>query len=495
MTSLAHFEALAGSLKIPGDAIIDGKLTASASGKTFVNVTPRNGRVLNHVAQCDAADVDAAVIAARRAFDDGGWRQMHYRDKKRVLFRLAELMTRDAEALAVLESLDVGKPITNALNGDIPGSIRTLTYYAEALDKIYGEVGPQAPDRFSFAVYEPLGVVGAIVPWNFPLLMAMWKIAPALAMGNSVILKPAEQSPLTALKLGELALEAGLPPGVLNVLPGFGAEAGKALALHRDVDMIAFTGSGAVGKLLMQYSGQSNLKRVSLELGGKSPHIVFADCPDLDKAATQAAWGIFYNSGQVCTAGSRLLVQDTIADAFVERLISVARRIVAGDPLEPATTSGSMASEEQMKTALRYIETAKREGGALTLGGHRARTDSGGFYVEPTVFDRVAPNATLAREEVFGPVLAVTRFASQDDAIRIANDTNYGLAAGLWTKDITLAHRAAREIRAGLVWINGWDSCDITMPFGGFKQSGFGRDRSLHALHKYADLKSVSITL
>ncbi|HVJ77656.1 MAG TPA: aldehyde dehydrogenase [Hyphomicrobium sp.] len=495
MTSLAHFEAIAGSLKLPGDAIIGGKHVPSASGRTFANVTPRNGRVLNHVAQCDVSDIDVAVKSARQAFEDGRWRKLHYRDKKRILFKLAELMERDAENLAVLESLDVGKPITNALQGDVPNAIRTLRYYAEALDKIYGEVGPEAPDRFSFVLHEPLGVVGAIVPWNFPLHMAMWKVAPALAMGNSVILKPAEQSPLTALKLGELALEAGLPAGILNVVPGLGAEAGKALALHNDVEMIAFTGSGAVGKLLMQYSGQSNLKRISLELGGKSPHIIFADCPDLERAATEAAWGVFYNAGQVCTAGSRLLVAETIADDFLDRLLAIARRIVAGDPLEPATTSGAMVSEEQMKTALRYIETAKREGGALTLGGNRTRAESGGFYVEPTVFDRVQPGATLAREEVFGPVLAVTRFSTPDDAIRIANDSTYGLAAGLWTKDISLAHRAAREIRAGLVWINGWDSCDITIPFGGFKQSGFGRDRSLHALHKYADLKSVSITL
>jgi 4-(gamma-glutamylamino)butanal dehydrogenase len=495
MTTLAHFEAVAGSIKIPGEAVIGGKLVGSVSGKTFANVTPRNGRVLNHVAQGDAADVDAAVKSARAAFEGGSWRKLHYREKKRILLKLADLMERDIEALAVLESLDVGKPISNALGGDIPNAIRTLRYYAEALDKIYGEVAPEAPDRFSFVLHEPLGVIGAIVPWNFPLHMAMWKVAPALAMGNSVVLKPAEQSPLTALKLGELALEAGLPAGALNVVPGFGAEAGKALALHNDVDMIAFTGSGGVGRLLMQYSGQSNLKRVSLELGGKSPHIIFADCPDLDRAAVEAAWGVFYNSGQVCTAGSRLLVQETIADDFVDRLIAVARKIVAGDPLEPATASGAMVSEEQMKTALRYIETAKREGGALALGGHRALVNSGGFYVEPTVFDGVTPENTLAREEVFGPVLAVTRFKEPDDAIRIANDTNYGLAAGLWTKDITLAHRAAREIRAGLVWINGWDSCDITMPFGGFKQSGFGRDRSLHALHKYADLKSVSITL
>ncbi|SFV33300.1 aldehyde dehydrogenase [Hyphomicrobium facile] len=494
MTSLAHFEAIAGSIKLPGEAVIDGRLAGSASGKTFDNVTPRNGRILNRVAQCDAADVDAAVRSARRTFENGSWRKLHYREKKKILLKLADLMERDIETLAVLESLDVGKPISNALGGDVPNAIRSLRYYAEALDKIYGEVGPEAPDRFSFVVHDPLGVVGAIVPWNFPLHMAMWKVAPALAMGNSVVLKPAEQSPLTALKLGELALEAGLPPGALNVVPGFGTEAGKALALHNDVDMIAFTGSGAVGRLLMQYSGQSNLKRVSLELGGKSPHIIFADCPDLDRAATEAAWGVFYNSGQVCTAGSRLLVQESIADDFLDRLIRIARKIVAGDPLEPSTATGAMVNEEQMKTALRYIETAKREGGSLALGGSRTLADTGGFYVEPTVFDQVKPENTLAREEVFGPVLAVTRFKEPDDAIRIANDTNYGLAAGLWTKDISLAHRAAREIRAGLVWINGWDACDITMPFGGFKQSGFGRDRSLHALHKYADLKSVSIT-
>jgi 4-(gamma-glutamylamino)butanal dehydrogenase len=495
VTSLKHFEAIAGSLKLPGQAVIDGRLVASASGRTFDNVGPRNGRILNAVAECDAADIDTAVAAARRAFDDGRWRKQHYRDKKKTLLKLADLMERDAEALAVLESLDVGKPISNALGGDVPNAIRSLRYYAEAIDKVYGEVGPEAPDRLSFAVHEPLGVIGAIVPWNFPLHMAMWKVAPALAMGNSVVLKPAEQSPLTALKLGELALEAGLPPGVLNVVPGLGAHAGKALALHMDVDMIAFTGSGPVGRLLMQYSGQSNLKRVSLELGGKSPHIIFADCPDLKAAAQEAAWGIFYNQGEVCTAGSRVLVQEAIAPAFLESLLAVAREIVPGDPLDPKSNFGAMVSTEQMQTALRYIGIATGEGASLRLGGNQVRKDSGGFYVEPTVFDKVASTATLAREEVFGPVLAVTHFKSPDEAIALANDTPFGLAAGLWTRDISLAHRAAREIKAGLVWINGWDSCDITMPFGGFKQSGFGRDRSLHALHKYADIKSVSITL
>ncbi len=495
MTSLAHFEKVAGAIDLPGRSVIDGKLMPAISGRTFGNISPRNGRELNQIAECDGADIDLAVAAARRAFDDKRWRGMHYSKRKAILYKLAELMERDSETLAVLESIDVGKPIKNALDGDVPGSIKTLRYYAEALDKVYGEVGPETTDRISFAVHEPLGVIGAIVPWNFPLLMAMWKVAPALAMGNSMVLKPAEQSSLTALKLGELALEAGLPAGVLNVVPGMGAVAGKALALHMDVDMIAFTGSGNVGKLLMQYSGQSNLKRVSLELGGKSPQIVFADCPDMNAAAFNAAWGVFYNQGEVCTAASRLLVQDSIKDQFLEKLLQVAKRIKAGDPLEPSTTFGSMVSQEQMKTALRYIDIAHSEGGNLCLGGKRTMVDSGGYYVEPTVFDGIKPTNTLAREEVFGPVLAVTTFKDDEDALKIANDTVYGLAAGLWTKDISRAHRMAREIKAGLVWVNGWDSCDITMPFGGFKQSGFGRDRSLHALHKYADLKSISITL
>ena len=495
MTSLAHFENVAATIELPSEAVIDGHHQPSLSGRSFDNVTPRNGTVVNLVAECDAADVDAAVAGARRAFEDGRWRNLHYREKKRILYALADLMERDAETLAVLESLDVGKPIKDALSIDVPQAVRTLRYYAEALDKIYGEVGPETTDRFSFAVHEPLGVIGAIVPWNFPLLMAMWKVAPALAMGNSVVLKPAEQSPMTALKLGQLALEAGVPPGLLNVVPGFGETAGKALALHMDVDMIAFTGSGAVGRLLMRYSGESNLKRVSLELGGKSPQIVFADCPDLNAAAFHAAWGIFFNQGEVCTAASRLLVHDSIADAFLDKLLMIAKRIVPGDPLEPATNFGAMVSAEQMQNALRYIEVATYDGAALRLGGKRTRAESGGFYVEPTVFDQVAPEAALAREEVFGPVLAVTRFKEPNEAIRLANCTVYGLAAGLWTRDVSLAHRAAREIKAGLVWVNGWDACDITMPFGGFKQSGFGRDRSLHALYKYADLKSVSITL
>ena len=482
-------------LTLPGLAVIDGALVEAASGEVFHNVSPRDGKVLNDVAACGAVDVERAVASARAAFEDGRWRDLGPRDKKKILFRLADLMERDAEELALLESLDVGKPIRDARAVDVPLAINTCRWYAEALDKVYGEVGTSPVDRLSYAVHEPLGVIGAIVPWNFPLHMAMWKVAPALAMGNSVVLKPAEQSPLTALKLGALALEAGLPPGVLNVAPGLGSVAGEALALSMDVDMIAFTGSGPVGRRLMEYSARSNLKRVSLELGGKSPQIVFADCPDLDAAAEAAAWGVFYNQGEVCTAASRLLVEASIRDDFVARVVAVAREMVPGDPLDPDTVFGAMVSERQMNTALDYIATADSQGARRVLGGQRVRKESGGFYVEPTIFDRVAPDSTLAREEVFGPVLGVMSFRTEDEAIALANDTVYGLAAGLWTSNINRALGGARKLKAGLVWVNGWDACDITMPFGGFKQSGFGRDRSLHALHKYADLKSVSVTL
>lgn len=495
MTLPADIAERLARLAPPSRAVIDGDLVEAVSGATFHNVSPCNGQVLNLVTACQAEDVERAIAGARAAFEDGRWRDQGPREKKAVLFRLAELMERDADELALLESLDVGKPISDARNVDIPLAINTCRWYAEALDKVYGEVGASPADRLSYAVHEPLGVIGAIVPWNFPLHMAMWKVAPALAMGNSVVLKPAEQSPLSALKLGELALEAGLPRGVLNVVPGLGGVAGEALALSMDVDMIAFTGSGPVGRRLMEYSARSNLKRVSLELGGKSPQIVFADCPDLEAAAQAAAWGVFYNQGEVCTAASRLLVEASIKDAFLERVVAVAKGMTVGDPLDPSTQFGAMVSERQMNTALDYIATADSQGARRVLGGQRVRQETGGFYVEPTIFDQVRPDHTLAREEVFGPVLGVMSFESEGEAMRLANDTVYGLAAGLWTADVSRALRGARRLKAGLVWVNGWDACDITMPFGGFKQSGFGRDRSLHALHKYADLKSVSVTL
>jgi len=483
------------SVRIPDRAIIGGRAVSGRAEASFANIFPGDGTRLADVAALDAADVDAAVTSARVAFEDGRWRDTPAKARKRIMHRLADLLETHAGELALLECLDTGKPISDARNVDIPLSIDTARYYAEALDKVYGEVGPGHPGRLSYAVHEPLGVIGAIVPWNFPLQMALWKVGPALAMGNSVVLKPAEQSPSTAIRLGELALEAGLPEGVLNVVTGLGHEAGKALALHPDVDMIAFTGSGSVGRLLMQYSGQSNLKRVSLELGGKSPQIVFPDCPDMDAAAEAAAWGVFFNQGEVCTAASRLLVHRDIRDAFIEKVVAVAKTIVPGDPLNPATRFGAMVSEEQMTTALGYIDKATAEGGAILTGGGRVREESGGFYIAPTVVDRVTSASTLAREEVFGPVLGVIDFEDAADAFRIANDSVYGLAAGVWTANVDLAHAAAKRLRAGLVWVNGWDACDITMPFGGFRQSGFGRDRGLHAMEKYADMKAVTFTL
>lgn len=483
------------ALALPARAIINGAMRDAEGGATFPNVTPRDGSVLNHVAACSAADVDAAVASARAAFEDKRWRGLHPRKMKAILFRLADLMQRDAEALALMEAIDTGKPIREARAGDIAGSIQCVRWYAEALDKVYGEVGASPPDRLSIAVNEPLGVIAAIVPWNFPLLMAVWKVAPALATGNSVVLKPAEQSPLTALHLGALALEAGVPPGALNIVPGLGETTGKALALHMDVDMVAFTGSGPVGKLLMQYAGQSNLKRVSLELGGKSPQIIFADCPDFDTAAQHAAWAIFYNQGEVCTAGSRLLVERSVQDQFLERVVAVAKSIPVGDPMDDDTVFGAMVSEEQMNRVLRYIEIATVEKGRLVTGGNRVRGQSGGFYIEPTIFEGITPDMTIAKEEIFGPVLGVIPFDTEEEALRIANGTDYGLAAGVWTANTSRALRMARDIRSGLVWVNGWDSDDIVMPFGGFKQSGFGRDRSLHALHKYCDLKTISVTM
>ena len=482
------------SLWKPSLALIGGQERASRSGRTFANHTSRDGSLINKIAACDARDVDEAVASARAAFEDKRWCGMAPKARKKILHHLADLMSEHAENLALLESLDTGKPIRDARGFDIPAAINTVRYYAEALDKVYGEVAPTPQDRLSYILHEPLGVIGAIVPWNFPLHMAMWKVAPALAMGNSIVLKPAELSSMTALYAAQLALEAGLPDGVWNVVTGLGHEAGDALARHMDVDMIAFTGSGPVGRQLMKASAESNLKRVSLELGGKSPQVVFADCDDLDGAASSAAWGVFYNQGQVCTAASRLLVEASIKDDFVARVATVARSIRVGDPFDPETQFGAMISQRQMNTALDYIEKGQAEGGRLVMGGNQVRADSGGYYVEPALLDNITPQNVLAQEEVFGPVLAVQTFTAEDEAWKIANDTVYGLAAGLWTANISRAMRGIAALTAGLVWVNGWDACDITSPFGGVKQSGFGRDRSLHALHKYADLKAVSIS-
>lgn len=493
--TLDQWEARAGALDFRHLAFIDGRFVPAVSGKTFPCISPTDGRVLTNVAACEADDVDVAVASARRVFESGVWSRMAPRGRKKILLKFAELMRRHAEELALLETLDMGKPIGDSLGVDVPGSANTIQWYAEAIDKVYDEIAPTAHNAMGLITREPIGVVGAVVPWNFPLLMTCWKLGPALATGNSVVLKPAEQSPLTALRLAEIAVEAGLPPGVLNVVPGFGETAGAAIGLHMDVDAVTFTGSTQVGKFFLEYSGRSNMKVVSLECGGKSPHIVMADCADLDLAATKAAWGIFYNQGEVCTAGSRLLVEEPIKAEFLEKLARVAAGIQPGNPLDPATKMGAMVDEKQMERVLSYIETGRDDGGELILGGQRARLDSGGFYVEPTIFDKVRPHARIAQEEIFGPVLSTITFNGLDEAIRIGNDSIFGLAAAIWTKDIDKALSAARALRSGLVWVNGWDEDDITMPFGGFKQSGFGRDRSLHAMEKYTQLKSTWISI
>lgn len=475
-------------------AFVEGKPYAARSGRTFDNYSPRDGVLINRITACDAHDVDVAVKSARAAFEDGRWRNLPPKVKKKILFKWRDLLAEHAENLALLETLDTGKPIADSRAVDIPLSVQSVGYYAEALDKIYGEVAPTPHNRLSYVEHEPLGVIGAIVPWNFPLHMALWKVAPALAMGNSMVLKPAENSSLTALYAAHLAHLAGVPDGVFNVITGLGSEAGDALARHMDVDMIAFTGSGLVGRALMKASGESNLKRVSLELGGKSPQIIFDDCDDLQAAAESAAWGVFYNQGQVCTAASRLLVQKSIKDAFVKKVLEVAKTITVGDPFDPKTRFGAMVSPRQMQTALSYIERAEAEGGHCLLGGAQVLKETGGAYVAPTVFDNIGSGNILAQEEVFGPVLAVMSFENEAEAYRVANETVYGLAAGVWTGSINRAMRAVKALRAGLIWVNGWDACDITSPFGGIKQSGFGRDRSLHALYKYADLKAISIS-
>ncbi len=476
-------------------ALIGGATAPAASGATFDCISPIDGRKLAAVAACDAADVEAAVAAARAAFERGDWAGRPPAERKRVLLRFAELVEAATHELALLETLDVGKPIRDSLMVDVPATVRCLRWYAEAIDKIYDEVAPTGPGALALVTREPVGVVGAIVPWNFPMLMAAWKIAPVLASGNSLVLKPSEKSPLSAIRLGELALAAGLPPGVFNVVPGHGHTAGKALALHADVDAIAFTGSTATGKLVMQYAAQSNLKRVSLECGGKSPNIIMADYPDLQRAARAAAAAIFFNQGEMCSAGSRLLVQEGVREPLLQEISRIGRAMAPGDPLDPQTLLGAMVDETQTQRVLEYIDSGRSAGARLALGGRRVRQGSGGCYIEPTVFDEVTPQMRIAREEIFGPVLATLSFRDLDEALRIANDVSYGLAAAIWTRDLTSAHRAARALRAGVVYVNCYDADDITVPFGGYKQSGFGRDKSLHAFDKYTELKTTWIDL
>ncbi|CAG9272859.1 gamma-glutamyl-gamma-aminobutyraldehyde dehydrogenase [Paraburkholderia unamae] len=491
--TLAYWQDKAATLSIEGRAFIDGAYRNAYSGRTFDCVSPIDGRVLASVADCGAADVDAAVGAARRAFDKGVWAGLNPRGRKAILLRWAALMREHLEELALLETLDAGKPIGDTTSVDVPGAAYCVEWYAEAIDKVGGEVVPADPHLVGLVTREPIGVVAAVVPWNFPILMAAWKFGPALAAGNSVVLKPSEKSPLTAIRVAQLAHEAGIPAGVFNVLPG-GGEPGKLLGLHRDVDCIAFTGSTNVGKQIMQYAGQSNLKRVWLELGGKSPNIVLPDCPDLDRAASAAAGAIFYNMGEMCTAGSRLLVHRDIKDEFLAKLVEAAKAYKPGNPLDPKVSMGAIVDKIQLERVLSYIEAGRKDSKLLT-GGERVNVESGGFYVEPTVFD-THHDAKIAREEIFGPVLSVITFSTIDEAVRIANDSDYGLAAAVWTANLTHAHEIARRLRAGTVWVNCYDEGgDMNFPFGGFKESGNGRDKSLHALEKYTELKSTLVRL
>jgi acyl-CoA reductase-like NAD-dependent aldehyde dehydrogenase len=488
-------QAALAKVTIRNQAFINGKFQPALSGATMPSISPIDGSKLADIAACSSADVDVAVAAARSAFDRGEWREMSPRGRRDVLLRFADLLSENAEELALLETLDLGKPIQNAAGADIPLTVQTIRYYAEAIDKINDEMGPTSSNAVSMIVREPLGVIGAVTPWNFPLLMASWKFAPALATGNSVIMKPAEQTSLSLLRVAELSVEAGIPDGVFNVVPGSGPDAGKPLAMHMDVDAIAFTGSTAVGKLIMGYSAQSNLKRVGLECGGKSPQIVMADCGDLDAAAEAAAWAVFYDQGQVCTAGTRLLVQREIKDEFLAKVATIAKDLKPGNPLDPETTFGALVDDRQIDTVLGYVEKGKAEGASLLCGGERTLKESGGCYVQPTIFDNVTNEMTIAQEEIFGPVISALAFDDFEEAMQIANDSIYGLAAGIWTSNINTAHHAGRRLRAGNVWINCWDGSDITTPFGGFKQSGFGRDRSLHALDKYTELKTIWLEL
>jgi acyl-CoA reductase-like NAD-dependent aldehyde dehydrogenase len=481
-------------LSYPSGLWIDNQADEAASGETFATVNPATGETLTQVARGAAPDIDRAVASAREAMRGKAWGRMNPHKRATLLWALADLIEANADELATLETRDNGKPYFESRKVDLPSVVENFRYFAGLADKIQGETIPVAGPFLNYTLREPVGVVGCIVPWNFPLSLAAWKVAPALACGNAVVLKPAEETPLTALRLGALAAEAGFPPGALNVVPGFGEEAGAALVAHPDVDAIAFTGSTEVGRVVAR-SAADTLKKVSLELGGKSPNLVFADA-DLAAAARGASTGIFYGKGEVCAAGSRILVERTVYDEFVEGFGARAAKMTVGDPMDPGTRIGAIVSERQLERVMGYVEAGRSEGARLVTGGERTQVEGRGNFVTATVFADVDPAMTIAREEIFGPVAAVIPFDDLDDAVAKANQTIYGLAAGIWTRDVGKAHRLARELQAGTVWINTYNQYDSGSPFGGYKQSGYGRDLGHQAaLEKYTQVKSVWVAL
>ncbi|CAM6470415.1 aldehyde dehydrogenase PuuC [Klebsiella michiganensis] len=489
--NLAYWQEKANNIAIETQLFINGEYSAAADNSVFATVDPTAQQTLAEVARGKKADVDRAVQAARSVFDRGDWSQASPAQRKAVLHKFADLMEAHREELALLETLDTGKPIRHSLRDDVPGAARAIRWYAEAIDKVYGEVAPTGGNELAMIVREPIGVIAAVVPWNFPLLLACWKLGPALASGNSVVLKPSEKSPLTALRLAGLAKQAGLPDGVFNVVSGFGHEAGQALAQHHDVEVITFTGSTRTGKQLLKDAGDSNMKRVWLEAGGKSANIVFADCPDLQKAVNATAGGIFYNQGQVCIAGTRLLLEESIADRFLDLLKEQAKGWQPGNPLDPNNTMGMLIDNSHADSVHSFIRAGEAHS-TLLLDG---RKNPWPAAVGPTIFVDVDPASALSQEEIFGPVLVVTRFKTEEQALALANDSRYGLGAAVWTRDLSRAHRVSRRLKAGSVFVNNYNDGDMTVPFGGYKQSGNGRDKSLHALEKFTELKTIWIAL
>lgn len=475
--------------------VIDGKSVPASDGASMDVLSPLNGQVLTQVAKGTASDMDLAIASARASFEDKRWAGQPPNARKAVLRQWADLIDAHALELAVLGVRDNGTEISMALKAEPGSAAATIRYYAEALDKVYGEIAPTQDDVLGLIHKEPVGVVGAIIPWNFPMMIGAWKLGPALAVGNSVVLKPAETASLTLLRMAELALEAGLPPGVLNVVTGEGAVVGEAMGLSMDVDVLVFTGSGATGRRLLTYAAQSNMKRVYLELGGKSPNVVFADAPNLEEAAKVAAYGIFRDAGQVCIAGSRLLVEASIQNEFIAEVVKVTEAIRVGDPLSLSTEMGAVNSDVQLKQNLDFVSTAVGEGGQVVTGGERILQETGGYFMQPTIVTGVEPTATLFQKEVFGPVLGVTPFNDDADAVRIANATDYGLAGAVWTSNLSRAHRMVRDVHTGVMHVNTYGGADGTVPLGGVGQSGNGHDKSLHAIDKYINLKTAWIKL